>query len=72
MPKLPAKLKGQFKASGLVVIRATSVVDGDVITKDLNVESGSTFNGRFQVGVTSTSAESVLDDFDDKPKSKPK
>jgi len=35
---------------GLLIIKASGVIDGDVITKNLNVESGSTFNGRFKVG----------------------
>lgn len=43
-------MKGTVQATGLLIIRSSSMIDGDVITKNLNVESGSTFNGRFQVG----------------------
>lgn len=48
-------VKGTVQALGLLVIKSSSMIDGDVLTKNLNVESGSTFNGRFTVGsVTST------------------
>jgi cytoskeletal protein CcmA (bactofilin family) len=43
-------IRGTVQASGLLIIKSSSVIDGDVITKNLNVESGSTFHGRFQVG----------------------
>ncbi|TXT28107.1 MAG: hypothetical protein FD138_2637 [Planctomycetota bacterium] len=44
---------------GLLVINSSGTILGDVITKDLNVESGSTFNGRLQVGgnISSTPIE---------------
>lgn len=48
--EVAGRVRGTVQASGLLTIKATSVIDGDVITKNLNVESGSTFNGRFQVG----------------------
>jgi cytoskeletal protein CcmA (bactofilin family) len=48
--EIAGQVRGTVQALGLLSIRATCVIDGDVITKNLNVESGSTFNGRFQVG----------------------
>ncbi len=48
--EVAGRVRGTVQASGLLIIKASSVIDGDVITKNLNVESGSTFNGRFQVG----------------------
>lgn len=48
--EVAGRVSGTVQASGLLIIKASSVIDGDVITKNLNVESGSTFNGRFQVG----------------------
>ena len=49
-----------MQALGLLVIKSSSMIDGDVLTKNLNVESGSTFNGRFTVGsVTSTDAKTA-------------
>lgn len=48
--EVAGRVKGTVQATGLLIIRSSSMIDGDVITKNLNVESGSTFNGRFQVG----------------------
>jgi cytoskeletal protein CcmA (bactofilin family) len=53
--EVAGQVKGTVQALGLLVIKSSSMIDGDVLTKNLNVESGSTFNGRFTVGsVTST------------------
>lgn len=53
--EVAGQVKGTVQALGLLVIKSSSLIDGDVLTKNLNVESGSTFNGRFTVGsVTST------------------
>lgn len=48
--EIAGRVQGTVKALGLLVINSSGTVMGDVITKDLNVESGSTFNGRLQVG----------------------
>ena len=57
--EVAGRVKGTVQALGLLVIKSSSMIDGDVLTKNLNVESGSTFNGRFTVGsVTSTEAKS--------------
>jgi cytoskeletal protein CcmA (bactofilin family) len=54
--EVAGQVKGTVQALGLLIIKSSSMIDGDVLTKNLNVESGSTFNGRFTVGsVTSTS-----------------
>jgi len=53
--EVAGQVKGTVQALGLLIIKSSSMIDGDVLTKNLNVESGSTFNGRFTVGsVTST------------------
>ena len=53
--EVAGQVKGTVQATGLLVIKSSSMIDGDVLTKNLNVESGSTFNGRFTVGsVTNT------------------
>lgn len=46
------QVTGSVRALGLLVIKASSTIMGDVMTRNLNVEAGSTFNGRFQVGGT--------------------
>lgn len=72
--EVAGRVKGTVQALGLLVIKSSSMIDGDVLTKNLNVESGSTFNGRFTVGsVTSTETKqlkkpeqtSALGDFGD-------
>jgi cytoskeletal protein CcmA (bactofilin family) len=47
--EIAGRVQGTVKALGLLVINSSGTILGDVITKDLNVESGSTFNGRLQV-----------------------
>ena len=48
--EIAGRVNGTVQALGLLTIKSSGVIDGDVITKNLNVESGSTFNGRFKVG----------------------
>ena len=57
--EIAGRVQGTVKALGLLVINSSGTILGDVITKDLNVESGSTFSGRLQVGgsVSSTPIE---------------
>lgn len=54
--EIAGRVQGTVKALGLLVINSSGTILGDVITKDLNVESGSTFNGRLQVGGNVSSA----------------
>ncbi len=54
--EIAGRVQGTVRALGLLVINSSGMILGDVITKDLNVESGSTFNGRLQVGGNVTSA----------------
>lgn len=46
------RITGTVECSGLLVIKASCIINGDIITKSLNVESGSTFDGRCKVGAT--------------------
>jgi len=54
--EVAGQVKGTVQALGLLIIKSSSMIDGDVLTKNLNVESGSTFNGRFTVGSVSTTS----------------
>ncbi len=57
--EVAGRVKGTVQDLVLLIIKSSSMIDGDVLTKNLNVESGSTFNGRFTVGsVTSTNGAS--------------
>lgn len=44
------KITGTLESKGLLAIKSTCIIDGDIVTKSLNVESGSSFNGRCKVG----------------------
>ena len=57
--EIAGRVQGTVKALGLLVINSSGTILGDVITKDLNVESGSSFLGRLQVGgnISSTPIE---------------
>jgi cytoskeletal protein CcmA (bactofilin family) len=48
--EIAGRVHGTVQATGLLTIKSTGTIDGDVITMNLNVEAGSTFTGRFQVG----------------------
>lgn len=48
--EIAGEVHGTVQATGLLVIKSTGTIDGDVITTNLNVEAGSAFTGRFQVG----------------------
>ena len=59
--EVAGQVKGTVQALGLLIIKSSSMIDGDVLTKNLNVESGSTFNGRFTVGSVAEYAASQED-----------
>lgn len=67
--EVAGKVKGTVQALGLLIIKSSSMIDGDVLTKNLNVESGSTFNGRFTVGSVTSSNGVPKNDLAIKPES---
>lgn len=69
--EIAGRVQGTVKALGLLVINSSGTILGDVITKDLNVESGSTFNGRLQVGGNITSTPIEIPKFSAAPIVKP-
>lgn len=48
--EVAGQITGTAECDGLLTIRSTCVIEGDIVTKSLNVESGSSFNGRCRVG----------------------
>jgi len=46
------EVKGKVEISELLTLRATAVIQGDIITNKLLVESGAVFNGFCKMGVT--------------------
>ncbi len=65
--EVSGRVNGTVQAHGLLIIKASGIIDGDVITKNLNVESGSTFNGRFKVGGQATNGKQA-DKYNDNDK----
>lgn len=51
-------ITGTVESKGSLTIRATCRIMGDIVTKSLNVESGSSFNGRCKVGGEAETARS--------------
>lgn len=72
--EVAGQITGTAECTGSLTIRSTCVIEGDIVTKSLNVESGSSFNGRCRVGeaakkqaassesIESRMATSALDD----------
>jgi cytoskeletal protein CcmA (bactofilin family) len=56
--EIAGEVHGTVQATGLLIIKSTGTIDGDVITTNLNVEAGSAFTGRFQVGPVKSSKAS--------------
>lgn len=50
--EVSGRIQGTVQTKGLLAIMKTCVIDGDIVTKSLNVESGSSFNGRCKVGAS--------------------
>ena len=48
--EVAGRITGTVESKGLLAIKSTCVIEGDIVTKSLNVESGSSFNGRCKVG----------------------
>ncbi|MEM9894859.1 MAG: polymer-forming cytoskeletal protein [Bacteroidota bacterium] len=46
-------ISGTIEITEQLVLKATAVIDGDIITNKLLVESGATFNGKCKMGVKS-------------------
>jgi len=52
------RITGTVESKGLLTIKSTCVIEGDIVTKSLNVESGSSFNGRCKVGDAADASDS--------------
>lgn len=46
-------ITGTIEVTELLVLKATAVIDGDIITNKLLVETGAAFNGKCKMGVKS-------------------
>lgn len=57
--EVAGQITGTAECNGSLTIRSTCVIEGDIVTKSLNVESGSSFNGRCRVGEAAKSAKKI-------------
>ena len=50
--EVAGEVKGKVEVSDLLLLKASAVIHGDIITNKLIVESGATFNGSCKMGVS--------------------
>ena len=50
--EIAGHITGKVEVSELLILKASAVINGDIITNKLVVESGATFNGGCKMGVT--------------------
>lgn len=48
--EIEGEVKGVIEVSDLLILKATSVINGDIITNKMIVESGAAFNGMSKMG----------------------
>lgn len=48
--EIAGEVKGKVEVMDLLILKATAVIHGDIITNKLVVESGATFNGNCKMG----------------------
>lgn len=48
--EISGKIEGEVHCSGVLFLKKSAVVNGDIFTQKLVVENGATFNGRCQMG----------------------
>ncbi|MBC7921784.1 MAG: polymer-forming cytoskeletal protein [Ferruginibacter sp.] len=48
--ELAGEIKGKVEVADLLILKATSIIHGDIVTSKLVVESGATFNGSCKMG----------------------
>ena len=70
--EVSGRIQGTVQTKGLLAIMKTCVIDGDIVTKSLNVESGSSFNGRCKVGASAERQAAVESSSSGSPASAPK
>ncbi len=48
--EIAGEVKGKVEVSGMLILKPTCVIHGDIVTNKLIVESGATFNGGCKMG----------------------
>ncbi|REE00502.1 bactofilin family protein [Marinoscillum furvescens] len=60
-------ISGTLEVTEVLVLKPTAIIDGDIITNKLIVESGATFNGSCKMGVKSKEIKIGKADGEEKP-----
>lgn len=60
-------ITGTLEVTEVLVLKPTAIIDGDIITNKLIVESGATFNGGCKMGVKSKEIKIGKSDGEEKP-----
>jgi cytoskeletal protein CcmA (bactofilin family) len=50
--EVAGEIKGRIEVSDILILKPTAVINGDIITNKIIVESGATFNGGCKMGVS--------------------
>jgi len=50
--EIAGEVKGILEVSEILILKSTAVINGDIITGRLIIESGATFNGQCKMGAT--------------------
>ncbi|HNP17340.1 MAG TPA: polymer-forming cytoskeletal protein [Fulvivirga sp.] len=50
--EVAGEIKGKIEVSDILILKPTAVINGDIITNKIIVESGATFNGGCKMGVS--------------------
>ncbi|MEQ8469980.1 MAG: polymer-forming cytoskeletal protein [Marinoscillum sp.] len=65
--EIAGHISGTVEVTEILVLKPTAVIDGDIITNKLIVESGATFNGGCKMGVKSKEIKIGKSEGEDKP-----
>ncbi len=65
--EIAGHVKGTVECTELLVLKPTAVIDGDIITNKLIVESGASFNGGCKMGSTTKEIEIAGEKSERKP-----
>jgi cytoskeletal protein CcmA (bactofilin family) len=50
--EVAGEVKGRLEVTDILILKPTAVINGDIVTNKIIVESGATFNGGCKMGIT--------------------
>lgn len=60
-------IEGTLKVEGLLILRQTAKINGDIYTSRIQIDEGASFNGKCQMGKISNADQVTLDDITKEP-----